>query len=268
MNILDFHAHYFPDDLAPRAVSKLVGSAPGMTAGTDGTLAGLTDSMRRAGIGLAVTLPVATRPSQVSQINESAIALADSRIIPFGALHPDDEDWRSEIDRLSAHGVRGVKLHPEYQNFHLGDRRLTPMYEALQAAGLVTVFHAGKDPGPFTGDHALPAAIRDLSRAFPELTIVAAHMGGYLVWDEVEDVLCGERLYFDTAAVTGTLEPARFVRLCRKHGIERILFGTDSPWFDQKAAVEWIDRTSLTAAEKEAIFFANASSLLGLDRDR
>lgn len=139
-----------------------------------------------------------------------------------------------------------------------------PFYEELSACDLILVVHAGKDPGPFTCDHALPPALKTVIRDFPSLKLVAAHMGGWKVWDEVCEVLAGKPLFFDTAATLGFMDEGAFVNLVRKHGVDRILFGSDSPWFDQGETVRRLDGTSLSTDEKEAICSGNARRLLGL----
>jgi len=262
MKIIDFHAHCFPDDLAPRAVERVLTTSPGAKNWTDGTMAGLRRSMKASGVTKSVVLPVATRASQVTTINRGAPLLRAADIVPFGALHPAAENIDKEISFMKANAIRGIKLHPEFQNFNMDDPSVFPMYEALAEAGLIVVFHTGTDPGPFTNDHSLPHMLAAVHRAFPRLRIVAGHMGGHQVWDEVEKHLAGLPLYFETSTAPTNFSPERFVRLCRRHGIERILFGTDTPWFDQKSDREWIDGCGLTDNEKELVFHKNAERLL------
>jgi predicted TIM-barrel fold metal-dependent hydrolase len=264
--IIDFHAHFFPPELAPRAIAVLIENAAptiAMKNHTDGTIGGLIESMRAGGISRSVALPVATKPSQVPTINKGCTGSACPEIIQFGALHPEMEGFEAEIDFLTASGIKGIKLHPEYQYSHVDDPKAFPMYEKLAAAGLIAVFHSGRDPGPFTNDHALPPALRKVHENFPTLKMVAAHMGGWMVWKEVEETLAGLDIFFDTSAVCKLLPPVDFVRLCRKHGIEKILFGSDSPWYGQKESVEWIKRSGLNDNEMEAVFHENAVRLLG-----
>jgi len=267
MKIIDFHTHVFPPELAPRALKLLIDNAAPtavMKNHTDGTADGLIESMRRSGIDKSVTMAIATKPSQVSTINKGCAESASAEIIPFGTLHHDMESFDAEIDFLSASGIRGIKLHPEYQYCYIDDPKMYPAYEKLSAAGLIVLFHAGKDPGPFTNDHALPPAIRKVHEHFPSLKMAAAHMGGWKVWDEVEEVIAGIDIYFDTAAIYKWLPPRQFVRLCRKHGCEKILFGSDSPWYDQAECVEWLKRSGLNDVELEAVFYGNAKRLLEL----
>ena len=262
MRIIDFHTHLFPDDLASRVIEKLAVDAPTGRSFTDGTSGGLVGSMRRNGIALSVALPIATRKEHVTTINAAQAALDRTRLLPFGALHPQTEDIDTVIDFLVRHRIPGVKFHPEFQDFYIDDPRYFSLYEALSAAGIITVFHAGKDPGPFTSDHVLPPAIKKISADFPHLRLIAAHMGGWQVWRQSYEELCGAPVYFDTSAIYGLLDRTLFMRMVHKHGSERILFGSDSPWFDQGIAVKWIEGLPLGDHEKEMIFHGNAGRLL------
>ena len=262
MRIIDFHTHLFPDDLAPRAMNKLLPFTPKGASATDGTAAALIKSMHRYGIDRSVVLPVATRPEQVPSINSFQITLDPSVFIPFGALHPRTDTVDEVTGFLQSYRIAGVKMHPEYQDFQCDAREWFPLYEALAAAGLCLVLHAGKDPGPFTGTHARPSAIRRVIEEFPQLTVIAAHMGGWDTWEESYTELCGKALYFDTSAIYGRIGREHFMRMVRKHGSERILFGSDSPWVDQGRARRWIETLSLSDEEKTRIFHRNAEALL------
>lgn len=264
MEIIDFHTHAFPDHLAGRAIAALLDSVERAKACTDGTLAGLQASMRKNRISRSVLLPIATKPAQVPKIIETCKAWMLQDCVPFGSLHPDSPSMDSDIRLLKAYGVRGVKLHPEFQNFHIDDPGVFPMYDALSQARLIAVFHAGKDPGPFSGDHALPAAFKAVHANFPRLKIVAAHMGGWQVWDQVRRHTAGLPIFFDTSSVRDHLPREEFLRLARKHGTERILFGSDSPWFEPGDDLRWLDSIGLKADELEQILHKNAEALLGL----
>ena len=264
MEIIDFHTHTFPDELAPLAIAALISNSPESINHTDGTLSGLKSSMRENGITCSVVLPVATKASQVSTINRNCKLLAGPGILPFGALHPEMENFHEEIDFLISNKIAGIKFHPEYQNFYIDSPKVFPIYEALSQAGLIVVFHAGMDPGPFTNDHVVPSMIRKVHKSFPDLLIVAAHMGGWKMWGEVNEYLCGLPVYFDTSAVSDEMSKDEFVKLVRLHGTEKILFGTDSPWFDQGGIRRWIEETSLTDDEKERIFYRNANELFSM----
>lgn len=263
--MLDFHTHVFPDDLAERAISKLREASPESVNYTNGTLCGLIGSMQANGVDVSVTLPIATKESQVEVINLAAGSSKLKNIVAFGSLYPFAANCDAHIDRLVTLGVKGIKLHPEYQNFYVDDSRFYPMYESLASAGLVILFHAGKDPAPFATDHAQPAAIARIVRHFPSLKIVAAHLGGWKQWEEVYEILAGENLYFDTSALTGYLPPEQFVKILNRHGSDYVLFGTDSPWFDQGAVKLWIEELPVGDEIKEKIFWKNGAELLEIE---
>jgi predicted TIM-barrel fold metal-dependent hydrolase len=262
MNVIDFHTHIFPDSLAERAIAALVENAPGAEPKTNGTISGLRESMKKYGVAKSVLLPIATKPSQVSTINKSCKALMSDDCIPFGTLHPDIPSFRDEIALLKSLDVKGIKFHPEYQDFYIDDAKLFPLYEALEAERMIVVFHAGKDPGPFSCDHALPPAFRKIHENFPRLRMSAAHMGGWQVWNDVEKYSVDLPIYFDTAAVREYLPVPEFMRLAGKHGTDRIVFGSDSPWYDQGIDIRWISELPLTDDDKDRILYKNAETLL------
>lgn len=262
MDIIDFHTHVFPDDIAPRAIEKVRSNSSAPKNHTNGTVSGLLDSMKKNSIIRSVLLSIATKPSQVHTINETCSSLKSDHLVPFGTLHPMMDNIEDEIRFLKDNNIKGIKLHPEYQDFFINDPKHLPMYEQLSAENIMILFHAGKDPGPFTCDHALPPAIKKISKIFPDLTIIAAHLGGWNVWNDVEEHLCGLPIYFDTSALYEIIDPQQFIRIVRKHGTEKILFGTDSPWFDQGKTVQWLLELPLTDSEKENILSLNALNLL------
>ncbi len=262
MDVIDFHTHIFPDDLAERAVAKLTSYSPETRNYTDGTASGLLQSMEKNGIGQSVLLSIATKPSQVHVINQTAVTLQNRNFIPFGTLHQDMVHISDEIRFLKSNKIKGIKLHPEYQNFYVTDPKLIPVYEQLEAEGFIVQFHAGKDPGPFTCDHALPADLRKIHELFPKMTMIASHLGGWGLWDDVERDLCGLPIFFDTSAIAHFIDPVQCVRIIQKHGVERILFGSDSPWFDQEDALHWLLQLSLSDSDLECIVGKNAMNVL------
>jgi predicted TIM-barrel fold metal-dependent hydrolase len=262
--VVDFHTHCWPDELAEHALRTLREHMPEATVHGDGTLRGLVAEMDAAGVDRAVALPVATKPSQVRTINHAAAQNRSERIIAFGALHPLVDNAAAEVAYLAANGVKGVKLHPEYQDFYVDDPALDRLYGPLQEAGLVVVFHAGWDPGPFTCDHAPPTAIRRVHERYPAMKIVAAHMGGFMMWEEVRRELAGLPVWLDTSAAADHLGADTFRELVRMHGSGRLLFASDAPWFDMAAARSWVEGIGLGGPETAAILGGNAAQLLAL----
>lgn len=261
--VVDFHTHGFPDRIATKAMAALEDNYR-VPSYSDATLDGLRRSMAAAGIGHSVVLSVATSPAQVRSITDWAAANLAPDLVIFGSLHPDLDDPAAEIARMKELGLRGVKFHSEFQGFHPDEERMFPIYEALRDAGMIVFFHAGNEILPLPVIRATPGRIRRVLDAFPGMTVIAAHMGSYLQWDEVGEFLVGRDLYFDTSFCLHKLGTQRFLDLLRAHGAQRVLFGTDSPWSDQSAALTGIRALPLTDEERRLIFHENALRLLGL----
>ena len=95
--------------------------------------------------------------------------------------------------------------------------------------------------------------------------LILAHMGSNEFYDESEEKLCGMKVYFDTAYSILHMNETQFVRMVRKHGADRVLFGTDTPWTYQKeCAQRLLSMEGLTDQEKQHILSGNAEKLLGL----
>jgi len=261
--IIDIHTHCFPDNLAPRAI-PLLAEKGGISPFTDGTVACLKNSMKKAGIDISVLLPIATKPEQTAGINRWVASVQNENIIAFGTIHPDYPDWKSEIEWLKETGIKGVKFHPDYQNFFVDDRKVYPIYEALAEAGMIMIFHAGVDLGYPAPYRCPPCRLRNVLDSFPGSLIIAAHMGGYKYTYQVEKHLVGKDIYFDTSYSFESLGNDGMENLIKHHGADRILFGTDSPWKDQQKEVSNIRSLNLKEDEKEQILGGNAARLLKL----
>jgi predicted TIM-barrel fold metal-dependent hydrolase len=261
MRIIDVHTHIWPDALAPHAVSS-VGSQGHISPNYDGTVAGLKASMDRAGIDASIVLPVATKAAQVRSINDWAVSLLpDDRLVPFGAMHPDFEDPAGELARLRAHGVRGFKMHPEYQAFDPCEDRMVPIYEAAVELGLTLFFHAGGDVA-FTSVRGTPEAFVEVLDRWPRLHAVLAHMGGFRQWHAVIGCLAGRDVWFDTAYTLGHLPDEELVALAREHGTDRVMFGSDGPWTDSAGQLARLRALPFTPDELDAVLGGNAERFL------
>lgn len=259
--IIDIHTHCFADNLAARAISVL--SRKGnINPYTDGTVKGLKSSMKNAGVDISVLQTIATKPEQTNTINRWAVSVQDDSIMSFGTLHPDYPHWKDEIRYLAQSGIKGIKLHPDYQGFFVDDPALFPIYEAIFNEGLIVLFHAGIDIGFPDPCHCPPARLRNVADAFPGARIIAAHMGGYKCWEDVERYLVGTEIYFDTSFSFDALGAFQMKKLILEHGTEKILFGTDSPWADQAVEIQNIKSIGLSASETEMILGGNAMALL------
>ena len=265
MRIIDFHIHYFPDKIVEKAMASL-SSAGGIKPFSDGTLCGVVKTMKEANIEFALNLPLATNPESTMGLNTWAAKTNTAPVFNLGSIHPDYQ----EVDELAAFikksGLRGVKMHPEYQKFNVLEKRVEKIWEACVKHDLFVVTHAGADiafPPPFM---SCPEDFAELYRRYPTLRMVLAHCGSWGMWERVEKYLAGKVPFsFDLAFTPGMLEDDFLMRLIRTHGADKILFGTDSPWRDQKEEVRKVDALPLTEKEKSLIFFENAAKFLGIE---
>jgi len=268
MERIDFHTHVFPDKIADatvRALAKAGGTRP---EGGTGTLANLEEVARRAGVTLAVNLPIATRPDQAASINRFAreINSRGGRVVSFGAIHPDASEPERELSELAEAGFKGIKLHPDYQGHYVDDPAVIRVVREAKRLGLHTVLHGGVDIAFPDDVHATPERVARLLSSLGEGDgqVIVAHVGGYALWDDVERILVGREVCFDLSYGIRDLPAEQLYRIITRHGADKILFGSDYPWRDPA----WIDAalTELPLSEGELglIRAGNAKRLLGI----
>ncbi|MBO5314803.1 MAG: amidohydrolase family protein [Clostridia bacterium] len=265
--IIDFHTHSFPDSLAPKAMASLAitfSSIAAIKPQTDGTAGGAKKILSDAGISKAVVCNIATNARQETKVNDYAISLlADGFFYPFGSVHPDSEKIESELDRLKSAGIKGIKLHPDYVKIPLNDPRYNRIFEALTDRQMLVVVHAGFDPISPDKIHATAEMFRGVIEKYPDLKIVAAHMGGYAKAKDVYENLVGTGIYFDTSLSSMREDEKEILyKILREHDENKILFGTDTPWSVAKAEIEFIKNAPISEEYKEKIFYKNALALL------
>lgn len=265
--LIDFHMHLFPDALAPRTLPHL-SKISGGPYHTDGTAAGTLDAMKRWGIDRGVVLHIATKDGQQRTVNDFAKSVQEAHpeLLCFGTVFPRGAGALEEVAYVRSAGLHGIKLHPAYQEFYFADKQFFPLYDAIAQAGLPLTLHAGFDPVAPNAQFAPPAGIAQVAKAFPSLTMIAAHMGGMRCWPEVSESLAGiPNVYFDTSmsSVLGEGKDA-YLKLIRKHGAERILFGSDCPWNTAPNELALLESIGLTRRELDLILHQNAERLLGI----
>ncbi|MGI6169862.1 MAG: amidohydrolase family protein [Christensenellales bacterium] len=262
--LIDFHTHAFADKIAAKTVKLLQKNSGGLPPVFDGTVSGLLSAMDQYGVDASVVLNIATKPGQHQKILEHCLSFASDRLIPFASVHPQDPDVFGVLDEIKRLGIRGIKLHPDYQNFQADDPAFFPFYEYIGQLGLITTIHVGDDIGMPLPPHCSPKALSNILPLFGGAPVVAAHLGGYSAWADVETYLVGKDIYFDTALCSGTVPMYRAIDIVRAHGADRILFGTDMPWHSPEQERIFVAHLGLNEDEQEKIFSGNARHLLGM----
>ncbi len=202
-----------------------------------------------------------------SQNDMATIRLAavngEEDLVAFGSVFPGSPDAFEELERIKALGLKGVKLHPDYQGFQVDDPRWKPLYRKISSLGLITVLHAGFDygfPPPYGGT---PERLATAIRWF-DTPVVAAHWGGVNCNQQTLDLLCGQEVYFDTSFGYSMLPKFYAEKILEKHGTHRVLFGTDTPWHTPQMELRLLHSLGLTEDEMAAITYRNAQRLLGI----
>ena len=268
--IIDFHTHVFPEKIASQTITALA-EAGGTTPYSNGTFDGLMEKLKDSGVSIAVNLPVLTKPTQfdsifrfASEINSHAIG--QTKIISFMGMHPDIEDIEGDIKKIHEANFLGIKLHPDYQNTFFDDEKYVKIISEAKKYSLTVVTHAGPDVA-YVGKpvRCTPRRVLNLlDRVGGYEKLVLAHLGGGGIYSEVYKELCGRDIYLDTAFSLDFTTKNELLKLIEKHGDDKLLFATDSPWADIPRYVKYFSSLSLSNETKEKIFYKNAAPLLNL----
>jgi uncharacterized protein len=263
---IDVHTHIVPDRIADRVLQSMEQMFH-WKAPYKNTVAAIKAHMREAGTDRSIVLGMAQEARHVRPANDWLISIADEQLVPFGAIHPDYPDKIGEIRRLRAAGIKGIKLHPMVNQFYIDDPRLFPIYEEIGDT-MVILTHAGKLHADREETlYAAPHRILQVLQQFPMLRLIAAHLGGFYMLDEAERTLVGHpRIYIDTTwpPSIGEVGAEVLTKIIRKHGADKIVFGTDFCLVSQKDDAAVIERLPISTREKERILGENARELIGL----
>lgn len=264
--IIDAHAHIFPDKIAEKATEGISGFYDGMKMDSHGTVGELLEKGAAAGVDRFIVQSVATVPEQVTSINTfitECVRLYPDKLIGFGAMHPDFPDIKDETERIISLGLRGIKLHSDFQQFDIDDERAFPIYEAAEGR-LPILFHCG-DP---RSDRSSPERLLNVAKRFPRLTVIGAHLAGWTMWDRSAELFgrfaeTSGGIYTDCSSSLYAMSPEHAAKLIRMFGADRVMWGTDYPMWNAREELERFARLPLTERERELILSENALRLLG-----
>jgi len=269
--IIDSHVHIFPDKVAFKAVEKLE-SISKIKPCTNGTLTSTFDKMKNSNVDAFICLNIATSPTQQTTINNAAAELSKiyesdngkvkNKVVSLGSVHFNADDCLDELVRIKELGIKGIKLHPDYQDFMIDDSKMYKIYDLCSDLDLPIVFHSGWDCYSPNLIHASPERSARIAKQFPKLKIVLAHMGGLKMWDDVYSHLKGlENLYFDTSmSASMNLSPVLAGKIINSLPEENIFLGSDCPWEDPSISIDYVMALPITENRIEKILGLNAKS--------
>ncbi len=268
--IVDFHTHIFPDKIAERTVTYLA-SKINVQPQYMGSKDGLLNMLDYSDVDLAIALPVVTNPKQFDSINEYAWEVneqmkgAKRRILSFAGIHPRCENIREKMAFLKEKGFLGVKIHPDYQETFIDDEGYLEILRCADEQDLIVVTHSGVDDGyPDAPVRCTPDRLLKVFEQVQPKKFVLAHFGANRMWEEVYQKLCGFNVYFDTAFTLNFIDEGLFKEIVKKHGEDKILFGTDAPWQDEKDNLQKLYSFGLDRELLDKILYKNALKLLNM----
>ena len=260
MYFIDFHCHIYPDAIAPKAADNVRQFYNGLgNPAIDGRVQTLLERGTKAGVEKYVVLPVAVRPSRTRHINEFILeqVAAQPRFFGYGTVHAGMENITGEVQFIMDKGLRGLKMHPDYQLFSIDDPRLFPVYE-MAGDTLPIIFHMGDQ----RYDYSHPARLRKVLELFPRLQVIAAHFGGYSMYEEAAEQLKDKECFFDVSSTLMFMEEGVAERYINSYGAERFVYGSDFPMWDPVEEMERFQRLKLTDRQKEQIAHITAENIL------
>lgn len=258
----DTHAHIYPGKIAEKATAS-VGEFYHTGMLNVGLPHVLAQQGGKAGIDRFLVCSVATKVAQVRSINEFIQRKCGEypQFVGLAAWHQDVEDIEGEMDDLQRRGLRGIKLHPDFQKFYIDDPRMLPVYREADRRGLPILFHTGDSRTDFSS----PRRLMNVLEKLPDFTCIAAHLGGYTEWEEARNVLRGTNVYVDTSSSLFALTRDQALRSIRHFGVERTLFGTDFPMWDPAEELDRFFSLGLSQEDTRKILYDNFSRLFRLE---
>lgn len=264
--IIDSHCHVYPEKIVEKAVSG-IGDFYHIPMCYDGRIQTLLENGNKYGISHHIIFSVATKPSQTESINKfiaATVNLYPDKFTGLGTLHPDSENIDKEVEQILELGLKGVKLHPDFQKFALDDERCDKIYKACNGK-LPILIHAGDKRYDFSNPNRLAPVLEK----YPDLIIIGAHLSGYSVWDDVERTLIKyPNLYVDCSSTLYFISTEKAKRLIDLFGANRVLFATDFPMWNIGEELNRFNALGLTDEEKELIFYKNACKIFKISEEK
>jgi len=261
---IDAHCHVYPGKIADKA-REATDHFYGYTSHHTGIVRDLLKTMDGSGIDHCVVQYVATSPERVALTNEciaDEVTSSGGRCTGLGTLHQDTEDPKKEVAYIKELGLHGVKLHPDIQGFKIDEMRSMRLLAACAEADLPMLIHTGDR----RYDNSNPDRVLHVLKEFPDLVIVGAHLGGWSIWEEAAEKLCGHpNFYVDTSSAVCFLkdEVSRHIIL-DQYGPEHVLFGTDYPMWDPKTEIEHFMSLGFPEEVNRKILCENAAKVFRL----
>ena len=178
----------------------------------------------------------------------------------LAAWHQDVSDIQAEMDDIQRRGLRGIKLHPDFQHFYIDDPKMLPVYEEAHRRGLPVLFHTGDS----RTDFSTPRRLMNVIQKIPDFTCIAAHLGGYSEWEDARRELSGTNVYIDTSSSLFAVTPEQARKSIEHFGVDHTMFGTDFPMWSPKEELERFFALGYGEEDNRKMLFENFARLFRL----
>lgn len=261
MRIFDIHTHVYPNEIAQKATDSVKQFYQIGGANMNGTVDMLLTRGQEAGISEYLILPVAIRPDRVLGINDFILHQTQlhREFVGFGTVHAAMDNLTDEVHRIMDMGLRGIKMHPDSQRFHIDDPRLYPLYETIEGK-IPVMLHMGDH----RYNYSHPVKLRKILDQFPRLQAIAAHFGGYSMYETAYELLYNTDCIFDVSSSLMYMPDGVPEKYINRYGAERMAYGTDYPLWDPVEEVARFQQLKLNDAQFEQIAWKTAHRFLKL----
>jgi predicted TIM-barrel fold metal-dependent hydrolase len=261
LKLIDIHTHIYPEAISQKATDSIREFYQLDGGGMDGSAGMLLSEGDKAGIDKFIILPVGMRPDRVRHVNDFILSqvAAEPRFIGFGTVHAAMDQLADEVAYIIDQGLRGIKMHPDFQKFNIDDPRLFPLYEIAQDK-LPVMFHMGDKRYDFSH----PMKLRKLLELFPKLQVIAAHFGGYSMYETAYELLHDKDCIFDISSSLMFMKDGVAEKYINAFGAERMAYGTDYPLWNPVTEVQRFTQLKLTDDQFEQIAHKTVEQYLNI----
>lgn len=261
--VIDAHSHIYPEKIASLAVNH-TDEFYSENSKRKGTVEDILNSSHQQSVDKFIVQSVATSKKQVKSINEfiaREVANHSDKFVGLGTMHPESDDIEGDVLHLKDLGLKGIKIHPDIQNFKIDCDGYKKIYENAQKHGLVMLIHTGDN----RFDNSNPNRLIPILKEFKNLTIVGAHFGGWSLWDTAPQMLCEfDNFYVDCSSSFAYLTLEQSKKALLTYGEDKVLFATDYPMWNADTEIQRILDMNLSETALKKIFSENAKKVFKL----
>lgn len=257
---IDAHCHIYPEKIAKLAVDH-TDNFYSENSFNKGTIEDLISASDKVGIDKCVIQSVATTPKQVQSINKfisDSVNSYQDRFIGLGTIHPRSLDIEGDIEHLIELGLKGIKIHPDIQDFKVDDEGYKQAYKICEKKGLPVLMHTGDN----RYDNSNPNRLIPILNEFKNLTVVGAHFGGWSIWEEASEKYKNyDNFFVDTSSSFHYINLDTAKRIIDNYGVDKLMFATDYPMWNAQNEIDTLLKLNLTEEDYIKIFSTNAKKV-------